>query len=145
MICLYLLLLFQIYISSEFLKRLFGILNAAIPDTTTTTIAPTLNFLENTKVVLAPSGEHTATILFLHGLGDTGHTWASAIKNIRPSHVKIICPTANQIPVTINSGQFMNSWFDVVPLYKSLAGNIDFFHTYPLMIHPHPGEAKYIE
>ena len=127
--CLYLLYkLLQIYVSSEFLKRFFGILNAAIPDTTTTTIAPTLNFLENTKVVLAPSGEHTATIIFLHGLGDTGHTWASAIKNIRPSHVKIICPTANQIPVTINSCQFMNSWFDVVPLYKSLAGNISYFY-----------------
>ena len=124
--CLYLLYkLLQIYVSSEFLKRFFGILNAAIPDTTTTTttIAPTLNFLENPPVVLAPSGKHTATIIFLHGLGDTGETWASFIKNgVRPSHVKIICPTANKIPVTINSGQYMNSCFDVFPLQLSLAG-----------------------
>ena len=119
--CLYLLYLLQIYVSSKFLKRFFGILNAAIPDTTTT-IAPTLNLLENTPVVLAPSGKHTATIIFLHGLGDTGHTWANVIDNIRPSHVKIICPTANKIPVTINSGQDMNSWFDVFPLLLSLAG-----------------------
>ena len=111
-----------IYVSSEFLKRFFDILNAAIPDTTTT-IAPTLNILEDTPVVLAPSGIHTATIIFLHGLGDTGETWASFIKNgVRPSHVKIICPTANKIPVTINSGQYMNSWFDVFPLQLSLAG-----------------------
>ena len=123
--CLYLLYkLLQIYVSSEFLKRFFGILNAAIPDTTTNTntVAPTLNFLENPPVVLAPSGKHTATIIFLHGLGDTGHTWANITDNIRPSHVKIICPTANKIPVTINSGEYMNSWFDVFPLHLSLAG-----------------------
>ena len=34
-------------------------------------------------VVVAPSGKHTATIIFLHGLGDTGHGWASSIADIR--------------------------------------------------------------
>ena len=35
------------------------------------------------NVVVAPSGKHTATIIFLHGLGDTGHGWASTIASIR--------------------------------------------------------------
>ncbi|XP_041378861.1 acyl-protein thioesterase 2-like [Gigantopelta aegis] len=36
-------------------------------------------------------------ILFLHGLGDTGHGWSQLIGNIRPSHAKVICPTAFDI------------------------------------------------
>jgi lysophospholipase-2 len=55
-------------------------------------------------VVVSPSGKHTATFIFLHGLGDTGHGWASTLADVRQSHVKIICPTANTIPVTLNSG-----------------------------------------
>lgn len=55
-------------------------------------------------VVVSPSGKHTATLIFLHGLGDTGHGWASTLAEIRQSHVKVVCPTANTIPVTLNSG-----------------------------------------
>ena len=40
-------------------------------------------------VVVAPSGKHTATIIFLHGLGDTGHGWASLLNTIRPDHLKV--------------------------------------------------------
>jgi len=68
------------------------------------------------NVVVAPSGKHTATIIFLHGLGDTGHGWASTIASIRPSHVKVVCPTASKMPVTLNSGFQMPSWFDLLSL-----------------------------
>lgn len=34
-------------------------------------------------VVVAPAGKHTASLIFLHGLGDTGHGWASTIASIR--------------------------------------------------------------
>lgn len=67
-------------------------------------------------VVVAPSGKHTATIIFLHGLGDTGHGWASTMASIRPPHVKVICPTANKMPVSLNSGFQMPSWFDLLSL-----------------------------
>lgn len=67
-------------------------------------------------VVVAPSGKHTATVIFLHGLGDTGHGWASSIASIRPAHVKVICPTASKMPVTLNSGFQMPSWFDLLSL-----------------------------
>ena len=59
-------------------------------------------------VVVSPSGKHTATLIFLHGLGDTGHGWASTLAEVRQSHVKIVCPTANTIPVTLNSGMIFN-------------------------------------
>lgn len=42
--------------------------------------------------------------------------WASAMAAIRPPHVKVICPTATSIPVTLNSGFRMPSWFDLKTL-----------------------------
>ncbi|XP_044522224.1 acyl-protein thioesterase 1 isoform X3 [Gracilinanus agilis] len=39
----------------------------------------------------------TAAVIFLHGLGDTGHGWAEAFAGIRSSHVKYICPHAFDI------------------------------------------------
>jgi len=67
-------------------------------------------------VVVSASAKHTATLIFLHGLGDTGHGWATTIAAIRPPHVKVICPTANKMPVTLNSGFQMPSWFDLKSL-----------------------------
>lgn len=67
-------------------------------------------------VVVSPAAKHTATLIFLHGLGDTGHGWASSIAAIRPPHVKVVCPTANKMAVTLNSGFQMPSWFDLMSL-----------------------------
>uniref|UniRef100_A0A8C9LW85 Acyl-protein thioesterase 1 n=1 Tax=Piliocolobus tephrosceles TaxID=591936 RepID=A0A8C9LW85_9PRIM len=39
----------------------------------------------------------TAAVIFLHGLGDTGHGWAEAFAGIRSSHIKYICPHAFDI------------------------------------------------
>ncbi|XP_065570093.1 acyl-protein thioesterase 1-like isoform X1 [Artemia franciscana] len=85
------------------------------------------------KVVIEASAKHTATghwntsqipamvaqdpcslqLIFLHGLGDTGHGWASTLAEIRPAYVKLICPTAPVMPVTLNAGFRMPSWFDL--------------------------------
>lgn len=35
---------------------------------------------------------------------------------IRPQHVKVICPTAPTMPVTLNAGFRMPSWFDLKTL-----------------------------
>lgn len=71
------------------------------------------------KVVIEASAKHTATVIFFHGLGDTGHGWASSLAEIKPSYVKLICPTAPTIPVTLNSGFRMPSWFDLKGLDQS--------------------------
>lgn len=70
-------------------------------------------------VILSATAKHTATIIFLHGLGDTGHGWASGIGAIRPPFAKVICPTAPTMPVTLNSGFRMPSWFDLKSLDAS--------------------------
>ncbi|XP_058637573.1 acyl-protein thioesterase 1 isoform X2 [Onychostoma macrolepis] len=58
----------------------------------------------------------TAAVIFLHGLGDTGHGWAEAMAGIRTPYVKYICPHAPVMPVTLNMNMAMPSWFDIVSL-----------------------------
>ncbi|XP_050499275.1 acyl-protein thioesterase 1 [Diabrotica virgifera virgifera] len=70
-------------------------------------------------VVIAATTKHTGTLIFLHGLGDTGQGWASAMAAVRPPHVKVICPTAPTIQVTLNAGFRMPSWFDLKSLDES--------------------------
>jgi len=73
----------------------------------------------SSPVVIAARVKHTSTLIFLHGLGDTGHGWASAIGALRPSHVKVVCPTAPTMSVTLNAGLKMPSWFDLKALDAS--------------------------
>lgn len=67
-------------------------------------------------VVLKSRIKQTASMIFLHGLGDTGHGWAGILNTIRPDHLKVICPTAPVIPVTLNLGFRMPAWFDIESL-----------------------------
>ena len=47
---------------------------------------------------------HSATVIFLHGLGDTGQQWSVSLGNLGLDHVKFLCPTAPSQPVTLNGG-----------------------------------------
>jgi predicted esterase len=67
-------------------------------------------------VVLKARGQHTATLIFLHGLGDTGHGWAGMLNTVRPDYLKIVCPNAPSIPVTMNQGFVMPAWYDIKDL-----------------------------
>ena len=56
-----------------------------------------------------------SAVIFLHGLGDTGHGWLSAFHSISkelPS-TKFIFPHARSIPVSINYGMTMPAWYDI--------------------------------
>lgn len=76
------------------------------------------------SIVRAPSllfpatSRHTATVIFVHGLGDTGHGWAGAVENWRRrqrlDEVKFILPHAPSIPITCNMGMRMPGWYDIV-------------------------------
>ncbi|KAL2686985.1 hypothetical protein Neosp_004533 [[Neocosmospora] mangrovei] len=74
------------------------------PDTTTVAV------IKEDKMSIAPlvfpaASRHTATVIFVHGLGDTGHGWASAVENWRRrqrlDEVKFILPHAPQIPISV--------------------------------------------
>uniref|UniRef100_A0A8D2EFX8 Acyl-protein thioesterase 1 n=1 Tax=Theropithecus gelada TaxID=9565 RepID=A0A8D2EFX8_THEGE len=44
--------------------------------------------------IMPAAWKATAAVIFLHGLGDTGHGWTEAFAGIRSSHIKYICPHA---------------------------------------------------
>ncbi|KAM3512098.1 hypothetical protein MY11210_004234 [Beauveria gryllotalpidicola] len=68
-------------------------------------------------MVFTPSGRHTATVIFIHGLGDSGHGWADAVQQWQGrnklNEVKFILPHAPAIPITMNAGFQMPGWFDI--------------------------------
>ncbi|KAH9227468.1 hypothetical protein K456DRAFT_1754089 [Colletotrichum gloeosporioides 23] len=76
-------------------------------------------------LVFPAAGKHTATVIFAHGLGDTGNGWASAVENWRRrqrlDEVKFVLPHAPQIPITCNFGMRMPGWFDI----KKLDGTVE--------------------
>ena len=83
---------------------------------------PTVIMSAVPPVILRASQKHTATLIFLHGLGDTGVGWAGALNTIKPPYMKVICPTANIMPVTLNAGFAMPAWYDILSLDEHDSG-----------------------
>jgi len=67
-------------------------------------------------IVHGAKGRHTATLIFLHGLGDTGHGWGMALQMFAPPYLKVVCPNAPLAKVTLNMGMEMPSWYDIYHL-----------------------------
>ncbi|XP_054618942.1 acyl-protein thioesterase 2 isoform X1 [Dunckerocampus dactyliophorus] len=67
-------------------------------------------------VTVSGNEKETAAVIFLHGLGDTGHGWADTLTGIQLPHVKFICPHAPRIPVTLSRNVTMPAWFDLMGL-----------------------------
>jgi predicted esterase len=67
-------------------------------------------------VVIAPKSAHSATVVWLHGLGDSGNGWAPIAHEIALPHVKWVFPNAPARPVTINGGTAMPAWADIIAL-----------------------------
>ena len=63
-------------------------------------------------------GKHSATVVFCHGLGDSGEGFCDVAENMSRAmpYCKFILPTANVRPVTLNGGMKMNAWYDIVGL-----------------------------
>lgn len=67
-------------------------------------------------VVVDPQTEHRATVIWLHGLGDSGHGFAPIVPALNlPASlgIKFIFPHAPIQPVTVNGGMEMRAWYDI--------------------------------
>lgn len=64
-------------------------------------------------IVIPASGKHSATIVWLHGLGDTGNGWSDISGMMNLPHIKWVIPTAPIQPVLLNGGYPCTSWFDI--------------------------------
>lgn len=68
-----------------------------------------------------PRAAHRATLILLHGLGDSGHGWSSLAAPIQKAFpgTKCIFPHAPQQPVALNMGMVMPSWYNLYGLRPS--------------------------
>lgn len=72
-------------------------------------------------IIIFPTATHIATLIFLHGLGDTGHGWFSEMKELS-RHLpffKFILPNAPIGKVTLNGGMKMPCWYDIYGLHEN--------------------------
>ncbi|XP_032901156.1 acyl-protein thioesterase 2-like [Amblyraja radiata] len=74
-----------------------------------------LPLLDGAATVFGTQRE-TAVVIFLHGLGDSGHALAESMASIRLPYVKYICPHAPKMPVQLKFFTSMPSWFDLTGL-----------------------------
>ena len=61
-------------------------------------------------------GTVQAVVVWLHGLGDSGHGFAPIVPELRlPANagIRFLFPHAPEIPVTVNGGMRMRAWYDI--------------------------------
>lgn len=66
--------------------------------------------------VVEPKGAADAAVIWLHGLGASGHDFVPVIPHLGlpDNHgVRFVFPHAPEIPVTINGGMVMPAWYDI--------------------------------
>ncbi|PAA61157.1 hypothetical protein BOX15_Mlig001722g1 [Macrostomum lignano] len=73
------------------------------------------------SVIKRPSKIHTATLVFLHGLGDNGHGWSEILWPLLPPYCRLVCPHAPVRPLTVYGGEQIPAWFDVLARSPSSA------------------------
>ena len=70
-------------------------------------------------VEINPSTAPDACVIWLHGLGDSGHGFAPIVPELKLPEsmaVKFLFPHAPERPVTINGGMRMRAWYDIKSL-----------------------------
>lgn len=80
------------------------------------------------SVVIEPKDTHKATIIWLHGLGDSGNGFtpiAPELKLDSSLGVKFVFPHAPVRPVTINNGMEMRAWYDIKSLDMESRADVD--------------------
>jgi len=72
----------------------------------------------NMQTIHPDEGVHSATIIVLHGLGDSSDGWIDVAQRWHRAMpwVKFILPSAESRPITMNGGYTMPGWYDIVGL-----------------------------
>jgi phospholipase/carboxylesterase len=63
-----------------------------------------------------PQSGEPAVVLWLHGLGASGHDFEAIVPLLRIPWARFVFPHAPERPVTINGGMVMRSWYDITHL-----------------------------
>ena len=74
----------------------------------------------NNDIYLTPVAEHKWTLVWLHGLGDTAEGFLNQFysdNSLVPNQkTKVILLNSPKQPVTMFSGQVMNSWYNMLEM-----------------------------
>ena len=73
-------------------------------------------------VEIDPPGTPLGTILWLHGLGASGHDFEDIVPMLGLDDVRFVFPHAPRRPVTINGGLIMPAWYDILVLGSPTGG-----------------------
>ncbi|KAI0032880.1 lysophospholipase I [Vararia minispora EC-137] len=80
-------------------------------------------------LTISPRLEHTATVIFIHGLGDSGYGWLPVAEMYAADpdfdSVKWVLPHASRRPVTANNGYTMPAWFDILESGNEARQDVD--------------------
>lgn len=85
---------------------------------------PLLPFIE-IEPSSADNGETVpanATVIWLHGLGASGHDFEMLPAQLnlpKDSSIRFIFPHAPEIPVTVNAGYIMPAWYDILEMTEA--------------------------
>ena len=81
--------------------------------------APTNLILMLPYVEIEPKSVAEATVIWLHGLGASGHDFAPIVPDLglpEAAAIRFIFPHAPSRPVTINNGMVMPAWYDILEI-----------------------------
>ncbi|MEP1385818.1 MAG: carboxylesterase [Paraglaciecola sp.] len=70
-------------------------------------------------VEVNPTQAPTATVIWLHGLGDSGNGFAPIVPELKLPEdlaVRFVFPHAPTRPITINGGMAMRAWYDIASM-----------------------------
>jgi phospholipase/carboxylesterase len=84
--------------------------------------------LELNCEVIEPASPATSCVIWLHGLGASGHDFIPVVPHLKLADnlsVRFIFPHAPEIPVTCNGGYLMPAWYDILALTEIREINID--------------------
>lgn len=74
----------------------------------------TLRYIE-----VAPSGDADACVIWLHGLGASGHDFEPIVPHLglpKQHRIRFLFPHAPEIPVTVNNGMVMPAWYNILEM-----------------------------
>jgi phospholipase/carboxylesterase len=69
------------------------------------------------SIEINTSANPERAVIWLHGRGDSGEGWAPIVNELDLAGlpgIRFVFPHANMMPVTINGGYVMRSWYDIV-------------------------------
>ena len=74
-------------------------------------------------VEIGPAADVDGSIVWLHGLGASGHDFEDVVPMLELPRVRFVFPHAPRLPVTINGGLIMPAWYDITSLAAARGEN----------------------